>query len=190
MRPRLLLAVVILAASSLYAVVYAQDAPTAGTVPITNLYLPLVSYNVPPPSPTATWTATPAPDSQPPRFVTWSFSPGSVSTANAGQVIVFTAHFTDDYSGLGDNEHRTDAVFQSPSGRQERTVYFRDSDLISGTLLDGVYQSEMFIPKLSEIGEWKLWRIRAQDNEGNYGDIDPQDIHKHLGVPITFQVKN
>lgn len=190
MRSRLLLTVVILTALSLYAVVFAQDVPTEGTVPITNLYLPLVSYSVPPPSPTATWTVTPAPDRQAPQLVTWSFAPGSIATKDAAQIITFSGRFTDNNTGVGQDSYFAEGIFESPSGRQEVHVFFRASHLNSGNLLDGVFDAEMRVPKLSETGTWKLWYFWMADDAGNDRQLDPADMRAHQGLPISFQVKN
>ncbi len=72
-------------------------------------------------------------DTQAPNLVSLGFTPRAIDTGEGSQIITFTAHLTDDVSGIGSS---TQARFRSPSGQQFVDVVFHGiSDLASGKAL-------------------------------------------------------
>lgn len=192
----------------LYITVLAQSVGVSDSPRPWYFYLPLVSNSVSVATPTfvPTAIATPGPTPSPtsshphgdidaPHLVTWSLAPTSVNTENSSQAITFTAHITDDLSGVIDfstglSGTAPQALFESPSGQQSQTAIFVYPDsLISGTAQDGIYQSTIRLPRFSETGEWKLNQFLLTDNVGNHIRLNFDDVSA-LGLPISFTVTN
>lgn len=87
-------------------------------------------------------------DTMSPNLLGFDFSPQSLNTTFSSQDIKFTAHLTDDLSGI----YHAQARFRSPSKSQSLFVYFSSWDRVSGTNLDGIYESSATLPRYSEQG--------------------------------------
>jgi hypothetical protein len=148
-------------------------------------------------TPTATWTSTPTPtasatqtanDTEPPHVVGFDFDPKTINTATSSQVITFTAHLTDNLSGVADSRGPSQARFQGPSGSQFADVVFvPPGDLVSGDTRDGVYVSTMTLPQYSESGTWQLVYLFLYDEVGNSHRYTRSEMVA-LGFPTEFTV--
>ena len=130
-------------------------------------------------------------DATPPSILSFDFNPKAINTATSSQEITFTAHLTDDLSGIGKREDgswiTSSATFRSPSEKQTAYVDILGQDPISGTDLDGVYVTKMTLPKYSEQGTWKLVSIEFSDRIGNLKTLSHNNVVA-LGFPTEFQV--
>ena len=132
-------------------------------------------------------------DTSPPNLVSFDFDPKTINTATSSQQISFTAHITDDLSGLSCREISDNvfmcggghASFRSPSGQQNAGVRFSSQDLVSGNDLDGVYSSKLTLPKYSEQGTWTLEHFSIQDSVGNSRELSSDEMAA-LGFPTEF----
>ena len=135
-------------------------------------------------------------DINPPNLIGFDFDPKTINTETSSQQISFTAHITDDLSGLGCTEingvfwcGRGQASFRSPSGQQNAWVSFSSQDLVSGNDLDGVYASKLTLPRYSEQGTWTLESFSIQDRVGNDKRLSRGEMAV-LGFPTDFQVES
>jgi len=132
-----------------------------------------------------------AQDTTPPNLVSFEFSPNAINTATSSQDITFTAHLTDDLSGIGpiagDGERWSGAQFRSPSGNQHVSVSLFSQYRVSGTDLDGIYVSKAILPRYSEQGTWTLEYLALYDRVGNRRELSWADMIA-LGFPADFQV--
>jgi hypothetical protein len=119
-------------------------------------------------------------DIEPPDVVDFDFDPKAVDTSSSSQDITFTAHLTDDLSGI---DRSTQLRLRSPSGNQFAGGCF---DLISGTVLDGTYETTITLPQYSESGTWHLEYFLLLDDVGNRKDLS-EDYFATLGFPTTFR---
>ncbi len=132
-------------------------------------------------------------DVTPPNLISFDFDPKTINTATSSQQISFTAHITDDLSGLSCREISDNvfmcggghASFRSPSGQQNAGVRFSSQDLVSGNDLDGVYSSKLTLPKYSEQGTWTLEHFSIQDSVGNSRELSSDEMAA-LGFPTEF----
>jgi hypothetical protein len=95
-----------------------------------------------------------------------SVSPASVDTSGASAEITVTARITDDLSGFSSSSWLY-AYFRSPSGDKQFGIGLPGDDLISGTPLDGVYETTRSLPQFSELGTWTLVEVNLRDAAGN-----------------------
>lgn len=120
-------------------------------------------------------------DLTPPDVVEIGFNPATVDVSGADQVVTITLRVTDDLSGFGYSH----ASLISPSGKQ--TIYLGYIPRVSGTALDGVYQTKVTLPKYSEGGTWYVSYLYLYDQAKNYRYLRGTDI-KAKGLPSEFQV--
>jgi hypothetical protein len=128
-----------------------------------------------------------ASDTSPPELVSFDFTPKTVNVSSSPQTITVTARITDDLSGL----NSLSAYFYSPSGNQYVYVRFSDSQRISGTANDGVYQGTMTIPVFSEAGSWEVQDIYLSDRVGNSIDYWRDEVLAFMAArdfPSQFEV--
>ncbi len=129
-------------------------------------------------------------DVETPNVLSFDFDPKSVDTSTSSQDITFTVRLKDDLSGIGMSDdlvsYWSGASFQSPSGEQRVSVSFHQNDRVSGTDLDGIYESKMTLPRYSEKGTWKLDYVSISDRVGNTKRLDKDDMTS-LGFPTEFQ---
>ncbi len=134
-------------------------------------------------TPTAGPTSTPGPggsDITPPQLVGFDFTPKQVNTTQSTQTIAFTAHITDDLSGV----NGLNLSFQAPTTQQHLYVSFYGTPT-SGNMLDGTYQSDATLPAFSEQGVWHLSYASLADNLGNYASLTEAQVVA-LGFPTAF----
>lgn len=142
-------------------------------------------------------------DNTPPRVVSFNFGPKLVDVSRGPRNITFTTGLTDDLSGISDGEIDgttiipTQARFYSESGDNYLTVEFRspssdpkfnNSNLVHGNKLNGIYVSNMAVPRHAEIGNWTLDYFSVIDQAGNKRDYDQYEMFM-MGFPIQFYVE-
>jgi len=128
-------------------------------------------------------------DSQPPNLISFDFSPKVIDTGQSSQTMIFTAHITDNISGLFAGVGTpTQARFNSPSGNQTMTVSFDGVEqLESGSQLDGVFSSTASLPQYCEGGTWLLSSFSLVDQVGNKISLDKVALDAQA-VPTEFEV--
>ncbi len=122
-------------------------------------------------------------DFTPPVLQSFSFSPASISTGSASQIVTATARITDDLSGFN---QAGSVRFVSPSGQQSVSKSFSGSR-ISGDARDGIYEVHLVFPQNSEPGVWRAASVVIPDFEINV-NIYSTDNLTALGFPVSLQV--
>jgi uncharacterized repeat protein (TIGR01451 family) len=132
-------------------------------------------------------------DVTPPNILEFGFYPKSVDTSTSSKDITFTARLTDDLSGIGMSDdfvsYWSGASFHSPSGGQRVSVSFHQNDRVSGTDLDGIYESKINLPRYSEKGTWKLDYVSISDRVGNTKRLNKDEMID-LSFPTEFEVES
>ena len=121
-------------------------------------------------------------DTTPPTLVALSFSAPSVNVSTAAQNLTVNATITDDLSGVNYGY----IGFTSPSGQ---TVGYPQSGFfarISGTDLNGGYQTTVAFPRFVEPGVWTA-AVYLRDNAGNSITLQSATLVS-LGFPATLTV--
>lgn len=95
-----------------------------------------------------------------------SFSPTTISTADADAKVVVEARITDAVAGL---QYAEISVCDSAKTHGQ-TGSLSESELISGTIRDGVYRAEITIPRYSATGTWSICWVELHDRAGNRRD--------------------
>ncbi len=119
-------------------------------------------------------------DVTPPVLVDFSFTPTTVDVTNGPATVTFTAHITDDLSGI----QQGTVFLQSPAGGGY-TGWF---GLLSGTTLDGVYQATVTIPQFVEEGTWTVCCLDLRDAVGNITVVHTAQLQA-AGFPTQLTVQ-
>jgi beta-lactamase class A len=125
-------------------------------------------------------------DTSPPVLRKFSLSPRTVDASQGPQQIAFTAHITDNASGVkaagvGKVSH---VQFKSP-GTQYALARFDAAHRISGTATDGVYRDVVTLPKGSDSGMWTVTQLRLVDEAGNSRTLRAAQLAAR-GFPSSF----
>jgi serine protease len=124
-------------------------------------------------------------DTTAPQLASFSFSPTSIDTASASQVVVVTARITDDIAGYAEGSLVGEVRFFSPSGSQfVDAAFYYSRDKISGTATDAIFQVTMTISQFAEQGTWTGSGFMLRDRLGNMRTI--ADLAA-AGFPATFR---
>jgi List-Bact-rpt repeat protein/beta-lactamase family protein len=121
----------------------------------------------------AWWAHPPVPaaarsDTTPPALVSFSIVPGTIDTSTGRQLIAFTAHLTDDASGVKSAGAGTVSHVQLRSqGGHYALARFDAAHRIVGTATDGVYRDVVTLPRGSDTGRWAVTVLRLVDQAGN-----------------------
>ncbi|MFA6099202.1 MAG: VCBS repeat-containing protein [Patescibacteria group bacterium] len=116
-----------------------------------------------------------AEDKTPPQLIEFNISPTQIDTSEEDQEITITVRVTDDLSGLCYNaqiQENCQGVGQMEIrllpliGTQTRSAW-TDWTLVSGDILDGVYENVVTIPKWSKSGVWQVEWVALNDALGN-----------------------
>lgn len=114
----------------------------------------------------------------PPEIVSFTFSPEEIDVTNASQVVTVTVHVTD--------KSKINNVGSAHIKYQENNVSIEKSgvfNLISGTLKDGFYTTEITINKGVLPGEWEVFLYAFKDVFGNYSkSVEPTGTKNTLTV--------
>ena len=114
-----------------------------------------------------TFSVVSVPDSNPPVFKSLILTPSSVNVSGGPQTATIALHATDDLSGVDLTSGRSYLYLASPSGLQNIYLYLGNLTLTSGTLNDGVWQTQVTMPQYSEPGAWKIGSYGIFDLAGN-----------------------
>lgn len=130
-------------------------------------------------------------DVTPPQLVEFAIEPESVDVSDSLAEIVLRAHLVDDHSGLagpGYSSSPTQVRFQSPTARQFIDGLFESHrHLISGTALDGHYETRATIPRFAEAGKWSVAYFLLVDQVGNTQYLSADELQQ-AGIPTSFVV--
>lgn len=133
-------------------------------------------------------------DLQQPAATSLSVSPISINTATGFQFVTVQMGVSDNLSGasfLGTTPQLTffeaGLQFRSPSGQQTRGICCGSFNLISGTPLNGVWQSSLFFPQFSEDGTWRIDFFNIKDAVRNVRNYTEPELAA-LGFPTTIEV--
>ena len=137
-------------------------------------------------------------DVDPPHLVDFDFAPKWINVTTARQTITFTAHITDNLVGLTDGligdgsmgGQMSFAFFLSPSRQQWAVVTFAPDNLDKGDSLDGVYISQMYIPRHSELGNWAIDSTCVIDDITNKRCFYPGRNRNNFPFPYQITVSN
>ena len=91
-------------------------------------------------------------DTTPPELVAVNLAPASIDVTSGSAIVTLTATITDDLSGFDYGYF----YIYSASRAQYKTVYLGESSRISGSALDGQYETTITFPQFSEAGDWTL----------------------------------
>jgi hypothetical protein len=122
-------------------------------------------------------------DITPPQLQSLLISPPIFDADAQSQTINFTAHITDNLSGMNSGL----IEISSPSGPSGIQSSSANAVFSSGTPCDGVWIFPVTIYNSSETGTWHVTQIRLQDSAGNESLLIPQpgDVNLSGNVDIT-----
>jgi hypothetical protein len=100
-------------------------------------------------------------------------TPGEVNVTDESASITVRATVTDNLSGFS----RGSLWIVSPTSDQWIQFYFSESDRVSGTVLDGVYEVEISVPQYSEPGLWRVYAVSFFDRVGNQWYVNQFDSY-------------
>ncbi|MBL4867389.1 MAG: hypothetical protein JKY67_13570 [Pseudomonadales bacterium] len=112
-------------------------------------------------------------DTEPPEFVAVNLAPTSIDVTSDSASVTLTTTITDDLSGF---DHGYFYIY-SASNVQYKYIYFRQTDRISGTELDGQYQVVIDFPQFSEAGDWRLRSAYLYDKTTNRQYYDETELN-------------
>jgi uncharacterized repeat protein (TIGR01451 family) len=115
-------------------------------------------------------------------LVKLAIAPTVMDTSNGSVVVTLRARITDDRAGFAFGS----TTFSSPSGRQSLGVAFFDTDRVSGTSLDGIYQRSVTLPRYSEQGIWTSNGFNLKDQADNLRGLTGDDLTA-AALPTTFE---
>ncbi|NBQ56196.1 MAG: DUF5011 domain-containing protein, partial [Verrucomicrobia bacterium] len=121
-------------------------------------------------------------DLTPPQITEFTITPGSVDITGSSRTVTVTARITDDLSGLS----WANLNFQS-SGGGNYWVNFGSGNRISGTATNGVYQSQINIPRYGNTGTFTLSYCNLSDSSGRNRNYTTQEF-ADLGFPNSFAI--
>lgn len=102
-------------------------------------------------------------DDDGPRLRSLSFSPATIDTSQASATVAFEGRVTDNLAGV----RSVSIQVCSPSRTQWQYGNWYPVDLVSGDSRDGVYRSELTIPRYSAPGTWFVCAAHLYDEAGN-----------------------
>jgi hypothetical protein len=124
-------------------------------------------------------------DISPPTLATMSFSPDAVNVASSAQTITVRAHITDNLSGFAEGG----LSFESPTARRYTYTEFGFFKLVSGTALDGMYETTISFPRYLQSGTWRVANLSLRDEARNYAVYYPAQLEAE-GLPTSVIVVN
>jgi len=137
-----------------------------------------------------TLSVTSIPDTTPPTLTGVTISPASVTVSNGAQIVTVQLDVSDNLSGVSFacpfNCYET-VILRSPSGVQYQYGYQGGVSELSGSALNGVWQSRISIPKYAEAGVWTIYWIYLHDSAGNEQFLYTSELQKK-GLTSTFTV--
>ena len=123
-------------------------------------------------------------DTRPPEIVSFDFDPKAFDVSTSSKEITFTTRLMDDLSGV---ENAMMLICIPEGCHQQWGSSIGSYNLVSGDTFDGVYKSELTLPRYSHQGIWKLNSIDIYDKVGNRRVITGNEMES-LGFPTEFEV--
>lgn len=133
-------------------------------------------------------------DTTPPTVAGLSFSPAFINTSTGDQSVAMSVQVTDTLAGV--HEYQVGyvtycfgyAVFQSPSGGQQRTAcLYSASQLTAGTPTNGTWMMDFYFTQYSEAGTWRLQSLYIFDGARNTRFLNTADLVA-AGLPTEIVV--
>jgi hypothetical protein len=122
------------------------------------------------------------PDSTPPVLVSLSVNPVPVRIWNGPLTVVYTAHITDDITGVD----AAGALLGSPVEEESKVIVFDAAHRISGDNLNGVYQVPVEFAPGDTLGWWTL-EVYANDAANNYFQLSGAGLPGPSGFLVTTE---
>jgi hypothetical protein len=112
-------------------------------------------------------------DSIPPEVVSLDFTPNPIGSSSSSQPVTFTLEITDNSSGFQSASWR----LVSPSAQEAYAISISSANRISGSSLDGVYQTVFSLPAYNEAGTWHVADLQLADIAGNVRVYDDMPVY-------------
>jgi hypothetical protein len=129
-----------------------------------------------PPTISVTFT----PDSTPPTLLSISVTPTPVSILSGPRTVLYTAHITDDITGVD----AAGALLGSPVEEESKVIVFDEAHRISGNNLNGVYQVPVEFAAGDTLGWWTI-EVYANDAANNYFRLSGAGLPGPSGFLVT-----
>jgi hypothetical protein len=134
-------------------------------------------------------------DTTPPQLTGLSFTPTVINTSLSNQSVSVTLNITDDLAGASFTPttqfisfFEAGVQFRSPSGQQSRAVaFFNAFNLVAGTPQNGTWQGNLFFPRFSEDGTWRINLLQLKDVTRNIVSFDTAALEAR-GLPTNLVV--
>lgn len=111
-------------------------------------------------------------DTAPPELVAVNLAPASIDVTSGAATVTLTATITDDLSGFDYGRF----YIYSVSHTQYKNVYLNQAKRISGTELNGQYETTITFPQFSEAGDWTITTAYLYDKTTNRQDYNETDL--------------
>jgi len=137
----------------------------------------------------------PTPDVQGPVLKNLTLIPININTSSGNQTVKVRIEASDNLSGVQFSPTTPQLSFaevgielQSQSGVQRRAAFaFTPFTLVSGTALDGVWESNLQFPQFSEQGIWTVDYFAIKDRVRNFTNFTAAQL-KAAGFASTLEV--
>jgi PAS domain-containing protein len=126
-------------------------------------------------------------DSTPPEILDFWLEPDHLRTSAGERTIDFYTHVHDDITGFGQGPGlwSVETDFEPPGKWTEFSYSGKRPELVSGSLLDGVWRQEVRLEEGAVPGEYKITYLRATDRAGNDMLMNHAEIEAE-GWPTSF----
>lgn len=134
-------------------------------------------------------------DITPPTLLTLDFEPKVINTSIGPQWIKVRLGASDDLAGIEfsptniyGSYFECGVGFRSPSGQQNRdAAAFAQWNLLSGSSLNGTWETTLYFPQYSEEGTWRVHRTELKDKPDNHSVYSSSQL-EGMGLPVALVV--
>lgn len=134
-------------------------------------------------------------DLQGPTLKSLAFLPLTINTSTGNQVVKVRFGISDNLAGVQFSPTapqlsflEAGIEFRSPSGVQRQVAWgFSQFNLVSGTALDGIWETDIFFPQFSEDGPWNVDFFTLKDRTRNLTNFTAAQLTA-AGFPSSLQV--
>ncbi|MBK9171368.1 MAG: hypothetical protein IPM24_28480 [Bryobacterales bacterium] len=126
-------------------------------------------------------------DTTPPTLFSFDYTPKFINTTEGFQFVTVRVQADDDLSGLlfGPTTplasfFESGINFRSPSGQQVRGYCCSTWTLVGGTPLNGTWEAQVFFPRFSEEGTWKVFQLQIKDAVRNMAHFNAADLEARM----------
>ena len=112
-------------------------------------------------------------DTTPPEVITVNLAPASINVTSGSATVTLTATITDNLSGFDYGYF----YIYSASNNQYKYIYISQAQRISGTELDGQYETTIDFPQFSEAGTWTINYAYLYDNTTNLQSYNETELN-------------